>query len=91
MKKVFTAIAIALSLLFASCTTVVPVSAGTSEVTEKSGTSKGGTVLGIILWGDASMAKAAENGNITKIATVDQEVKSYLGIVVLRKTIVTGE
>jgi len=40
---------------------------------------------------DASIQKAAQNGGITKISTVDIKHTSILGIVVSYETIVTGE
>ncbi|HBN03444.1 MAG TPA: hypothetical protein DD396_05310 [Bacteroidetes bacterium] len=40
--------------------------------------------------GDASIKKAAENGGITKISTVDQKIES--GLIISRVvTVVTGE
>lgn len=46
--------------------------------------------LGWIAMGDASIAKAAENGSISKIQTVDYKYNSILGIINTTTTIVTG-
>ena len=91
MKKFFGIIALAIALALTGCSTVIPVAAGAATVTEKEGRASAGTFLGLILWGDASMAKAAENGNITKIATCDEKITSFLGLLVFRTTVVTGE
>ena len=37
------------------------------------------------------MAKAAKNGNITKVATCDEKITSILGLLIFRTTVVTGE
>ena len=91
MKKFFGIIALAIALALTGCSTVIPVSAGAATITENEGKSSGGTLLGLIFWGDASMAKAAKNGNITKVATCDEKITSILGLLVFRTTVVTGE
>ena len=44
-----------------------------------------------VMSADVSISTAAANGGITKIATVDSKTVNYLGIWVVRTTIVTGE
>lgn len=46
--------------------------------------------LGWIAQGDASIKKAAENGGIQTISTVDYKYNSILGIINTTTTIVTG-
>ena len=57
----------------------------------KVGKSSYRTLFGFALdGGDASIKKAAENGGITKISTVDQKIES--GLIISRVvTVVTGE
>ena len=83
MKKFFGIIALAIALALTGCSTVIPVSAGAATITEKEGKSSGGTLLGL--------AKAAKNGNITKVATCDEKITSILGLLIFRTTVVTGE
>ncbi|MBE9541537.1 MAG: hypothetical protein KAS98_11745 [Deltaproteobacteria bacterium] len=41
--------------------------------------------------GNSSIATAAENGGITKITSVDTEIKSILFVYIEYKTVVRGE
>jgi len=47
--------------------------------------------LGMVAIGDASIKKAAQNGGITKIKTVDYDYNTILGIISTTTTRVTGE
>jgi len=49
------------------------------------------SILGIIATGDASLKEAMQQGGITKVHHVDQEVTSILGIISTYKIIVYGE
>ena len=49
------------------------------------------TILGLIANGDSSIEKAAINGGITKIMTVDYRTYHILGVFARFTTIVTGE
>jgi hypothetical protein len=61
-------------------------------VGSKTGTSTCSAILGLFASGDASVKKAALNGGITKIMTVDTNTKAYLGGLYWSvTTIVTGE
>ncbi len=66
-----------------------PVAAG-SGGGAKVGTATSTTYLGLIATGDASVATAKRNGGISSINSVDEEIKSILGIVTTYKTIVRG-
>lgn len=92
--------AIALAAVATSCTTVAPGIGfgGSNAVTPDASIEKTGEATGMLLFGhlpllsaDYSVSTAAKNGGIKKIATVDTKTLSYLGIVVFRTTIVTGE
>ena len=62
-------------------------------VTENSGKKVGKAcatnVLGILIQGDMSVEAAKKNGNITKVASVDKEIKGY-AVYAEVCTIVTG-
>ena len=101
MKKALSAVlaSLALAVMAASCTTVAPGYglAGQAVVPgatiSKTGEASGGYLFGFlpVMSADNSVSAAARNGGITKIATVDSKKVSYLGIWVVRTTIVTGE
>ncbi len=84
--------AIALAAVATSCTTVSPRMVSSASI------EKTGEATGLLLFGalpltsaDWSVATAAKNGGIKKVATVDFKRHSILGIVVWNTTIVTGE
>lgn len=80
---------IAVSL--ASCSIAAPLFVTDNPSGTKTGEASYRTIFGLALdGGDASIAKAAKNGKITKISTVDQTVDAGLFITTL-KTVVTGE
>lgn len=92
MKKVKFFICVIASLaLFASCTVCLPVAATSNPIGSKNGSS---TAIGIgpLLWikGNASIQKAAKDGNITKVSTVDIQ-RTYIFFVQIIKTKITGE
>ena len=95
MKKIFGAILATAALALAvSCTTVNPGQADSGATANaKRGEATGGFLMGLIpvMSADVSISTAAANGGVTKIATVDHKAVSYLGIWVVRTTIVTGE
>ena len=50
------------------------------------------SVIGIVAAGDASIAAAKTNGGITKVATIDYDVKNvFLGVYGRYCTVITGE
>jgi len=90
IKSLFIAAAFAFTL--ASCSITLPVGAGAADAPgSKVGSSSGTVVIGLAFNQDASVKSAAANGNISKIATIDVEVKNILGIVQIYTTTVTGE
>lgn len=81
-----------MAALLSSCSLTLPVTATSNPIGEKTGTAKATGFLGIFYFdADASIQKAAENGGITKISTVDVKHTNFLGIIWGYETIVTGE
>jgi len=71
---------------------VPTLSPTTHPVGNKQGKSSAVSILGLIAVGDASMAKAAKAGRITKISTVDTKYTSVLfGLYCKTTTEVSGE
>lgn len=102
MKKALCAVlgSLALAVVAASCTTVAPGYGFTGQAVtpnnvsmSKTGEATGGFLFGRVpvMSADVSVATAAKNGGIHKIATIDTRSVSYAGIWVVRTTIVTGE
>jgi hypothetical protein len=89
MKKAFLIVSVA--LLLSSCAITLPVNATSNEVGSKVGMSKATGYLNVILIDqDASIQKAAKQGGITKISTVDLKQTNMLGIIQTYECIVTG-
>jgi hypothetical protein len=63
----------------------------TSNSEGKRGEASFTSILGIIATGDASLKEAMQQGGITKVHHIDQEVTSILGIISTYKIIVYGE
>ncbi len=57
----------------------------------KQGEAKYTSILGIIATGDASLQEAMQQGGITKIHHIDQQVTNILGVIATYKIIVYGE
>lgn len=49
------------------------------------------SVLGILATGDASLEEAMQQGGITKVHHIDQQVTNILGVIATYKIIVYGE
>ena len=62
-----------------------------SSAGDKRGEASFTSILGLIATGDASLKEAMQQGGITKIHHIDQEVTSILGIISTYKIIVYGE
>ena len=78
--------------MLSGCALTLPVNATSNTVGSKVGRAKATGYFGILFFNqDASIQKAAKNGKITKISTVDIKQTSVLNIVVTYETIVTGE
>jgi hypothetical protein len=89
MKKLFLIFAVA--LLLSSCAITLPVNATSNEVGSKVGMSKATGYLNVLWFDqDASIQKAAKQGGITKISTVDLKQTNMLGIIQTYECIVTG-
>ena len=91
MKKLKYILAVGVTaVIMASCSVSRPVLV-TDNASEKEGVSEMTVILGIFrpMNADLSIKRAAENGNITKVATVDFRVESSL-FKTTYKTIVTG-
>lgn len=71
---------------------MLPVSASSGTIGgSKIGTATAVGICGLWPIADASIEKAAKNGGITKVSTVDVKVSNYLYIVTTYKTKVTGD
>jgi len=96
MKRIFLAIIVVAGLSLSSCSVSGPYTSPTALVTTNSVGDKMGVAERRVWFGlhfghtDLSITKAAKNGNITKVASVDSEVRSGF-FNVTYKTIVTGE
>ncbi|MCS6990000.1 MAG: TRL-like family protein [Chloroherpetonaceae bacterium] len=94
MKKNLALFASALfvALTLSACSITTPVAVSSNPVGPKVGKASGTVYLGILAFGvDVSIQKAAKNGGITKISTVDIQHDSILGLVDTYTVIVTGE
>lgn len=67
-----------------------PVSVGDMKAGMKVGVAQAEGIL-VVAYGDASIAAAMKEGNITKVHHVDSESFNVLGIYARYKTIVYGE
>ena len=89
MKKALLCLSVA--LLLSSCALTLPVNATSNQVGSKVGMSKATGYLNILWFDqDASIQKAAKQGGITKISTVDLKQTDLLGIIQTYECIVTG-
>lgn len=81
-----------LGLFLTSCAVTLPVSATSNEVGgNKVGMSKATGYLNVLWFDqDASIQKAAKQGGITEISTVDLKKTNLLGIIQTYECIVTG-
>ena len=75
-----------------SCSLTMPVNATSNPVGSKVGTAKAQGWFGVLFFdADASIMRAAKNGGITKISTVDIKTFSVFEVYTTYETIVTGE
>ena len=84
------------ALVICSCTTIAPsygVGISTDARSEKRGEASCTFLFGLIPLGDGdiSVATAAENGGIKRVATLDTKTTNVLFIVTKKTTIVTGD
>ena len=93
MKKLAVVMLALATLFLVGCTTVSPVTATSNDLGSKVGEASGTYLFGFLPLGfnmDMGIQKAAQNGGITKISTVDAKVKSGLFTTKI-STVVTGE
>lgn len=89
--KIFSLLIVAVSVM-SGCALTMPVNATSNPVGKKVGVAKATGYLGVLFFNqDASIKKAAENGGITRISTVDVKTSNILFLVVTYETTVTGE
>jgi len=62
-----------------------------SNAIAKKGEASFTSILGILATGDASLKAAMDNGGITKVHHIDQQVTNILGIIATYRVIVYGE
>ena len=92
MKKLLAAASLALALSLTACTSFTPLAAGSGEVAVKHGEASQATLFGFIpLSTNCTILKAAQNGGIKHIATVDIKHFSFLGLYNSKTTIVIGD
>ena len=92
MKKLLVVVVALATLFIVGCTTVAPMTATSNPLGSKVGEAKGTYLFGIPLGFtmDMGIQKAAQNGGITKISTVDLKVKNLVVLTTIT-TVVTGE
>ena len=103
MKKLGFVFAVCAVFMFLGCATMIPIGTlytkaklpmmvtSNSGASLKTGVSQCTSILGLIALGDCSIATAKKNGGITKVYSVDWDVKNILGIYGTYKVIVRGE
>ena len=93
LKKIKTVAAAALVAgVMSSCALTLPVNATSNAVGSKVGRAQANGFFTVLFFNqDASIQRAAKNGGITKISTVDLKATNILGIITNFETIVTGE
>jgi hypothetical protein len=83
---------LSVAALMTSCSLTMPLGATSNPVGNKVGEASGTVFLQVLAFNaDASIRKAAKNGGISKISTVDVKTSQILGLITTYTTIVTGE
>ena len=88
MKHSIIFIILASCMIFSSCSVTAPLAITDNPVGTRKGIASSTTFFGLGNV-DVGIEKAAKNGKITKVATVDYKVSSFLFIIKF-ETIVTG-
>jgi hypothetical protein len=103
MKRFLFIFALGAVCIFMGCATMIPfgglytgtklpfMATSNSGVSSKTGEAQCISVLGWVAVGDCSIETAKKNGGITKVNTVDWDVKNILGIYGTYTVIVSGE
>jgi hypothetical protein len=89
-KNIIKAFAIVIIAAMSACSVSVPFAVTDNSVGSKVGIARQKAFLNICVNCDVGISKAAANGGITKIATVDYKVRNSFFFVTY-ETIVTGE
>jgi hypothetical protein len=90
-KIILTIVSVALALALTSCSTTTPFTATSNPVGSKMGKSEITYILIFPINSDAGIYKAAKNGGISKISTIDIKYTSFGWIYQNWDTVVTGE
>ncbi len=90
-KLILTVVCSIIALALVSCSTTVPFTATSNPVGKKMGKSQITYILGFPIANDAGIYKAAKNGGISKISTVDIKHTSIAYLYYNIDTIVSGE
>jgi len=92
-QKVVSVALIVVACMLWSCSITTPVAATSNPIGSKVGSAKSTSILGFFPdGGDMSIKKAAKNGGITKVSTVDfKQSMVFLYLIMSYETIVTGE
>ncbi|MDR1898674.1 MAG: TRL-like family protein [Treponema sp.] len=93
MKKLLVLFVLVVALVLMACPSVNrPVSATGNPIGSKTGQASGQIILGIFGDVDAGIVAAAQAGGISKVSTVDLQVKQFVGLLFTTyTTTVTGE
>ena len=103
MKRFLLIFALGAVCIFMGCATMIPfgglytgtklpfMATSNSGVSSKTGEAQCISVLNWVAVGDCSIETAKKNGGITKVNTVDWDVKNILGIYGTYTVIVSGE
>ena len=96
-QKLGVLVVLGAALLLQGCVyanVVFPLDTDTNETKlgSKVGTASSYSVLWLVAWGDGGTAKAAQNGGMTTVRHLDQEVESILfGLYTRQTTIAYGD
>jgi hypothetical protein len=103
MKKLGFVFVVCAVFMLTACATIIPIgglytdaklpgiATSNSGASSKIGKAQCTSVLGLIAFGDCSIAAAKKNGCIKKVYSVDWDAKNILGIYGTYNVIVTGE
>ena len=103
MKRFWLVFALGAVCILVGCATMIPMggiytgtkmpftATSNSGVSTKTGEAQCISILGLVAVGDCSIETAKKNGGITKVNTVDWDIKNILGIYGTYNVIVSGE
>ena len=103
MKRFWFVFALGAVCILVGCATMIPMggiytgtkmpftATSNSGVSTKTGEAQCISILGLVAVGDCSIETAKKNGGITKVNTVDWDIKNILGIYGTYNVIVSGE